>query len=88
MDSFLLYCDSSIGGKKSYPFPKDIIKDFNLDVLFKTMARGDELLLTAAKKVMMIPLQTPEEIGYRQKIIEDFYAHPGLLSDLFEIAMA
>ena len=87
MDSFLLYRDSSIGGKKSYPFPRDIIKDFNLDVLFKTMARGDELLLTAAKKVMMIPLQTPEEIGYRQEIIEDFYAHSGLLSDLLEVAM-
>lgn len=87
MDSFLLYRDSSIESKKSYPFPRDIIKDFNLDVLFKTMARGDDLLLQAAKKVIMIPLQTPEEICYRQEIVEDFYAHPGLLSDLSEIVM-
>ena len=31
MEPYLLYCDSSTDGKKSYAFPRDVIKDLNLD---------------------------------------------------------
>ena len=41
MDSFLLYKDSSADGKRGYSHRSDIIKDLNLDILFKTMARED-----------------------------------------------
>lgn len=84
MDSFLLYRGSSAETKKSYLFQRDILKDLNLDVLFKTMARGDDFLYQAAKKVMMIPLQTPEEICYRQEIIRDFWDNSTFLDELYE----
>ena len=59
MDSFLLYKDSSTNGKKSYAFPRDIIKDLNLDILFKNMAREEDLILEKVRRVMLIPLLTP-----------------------------
>ena len=37
MDSCLLYRDSSAEGRKSYYAQYDIIKDINLDILFRTM---------------------------------------------------
>ena len=84
MDSFLLYRDSSAETKKSYLFQRDILKDLNLDVLFKTMARGDDFLYQATKKIMMIPLRTPEEIRYRQDIIQDFWENSTFLDELYE----
>lgn len=86
MDSFLLYQDSSTEGKKSYAFPRDIIKDLNLDILFKSMARQDILMAEKIRRVMMIPLTTPEEVLYRQEVIRDFYRQSGVLEELYACA--
>lgn len=87
MDSFLLYRDSSTEGKKGYYSKRDIIKDLNLDILFRTMARGDMFITEKARKMIMIPLTTPEEILYRQEMIHDFYTRTGVLQELYECAM-
>lgn len=87
MDSFLLYRDSSTEGKKSYAFPRDIIKDLNLDILFKNMARKEELMEEKVRKVMLIPLLTPEEIVYRQEVLTDFRRQDALLEELYLIAV-
>jgi len=87
MDSYLLYRDSSTEGKKSYYAQYDIIKDINLDILFRTMARADAFITEKSRKIMMIPLETPEEILYRQSILEDFYAQADLLDHLYECAV-
>lgn len=59
-DSFLLYKDSSTEGKKPYFSKYDIIKDLNLDIIFRTMSRGDVLVSENINKIMMLPLKTPE----------------------------
>lgn len=86
MDSFLLYRNSYTDGKKSYFSQRDIIKDLNLDILFRTMARGDELISDKVHKVIMLPLQTPEEIQYRQDILKDFLDHTSVLNEMYEYA--
>lgn len=63
MDSCLLYRDSSAEGRKSYYAQYDIIKDINLDILFRTMGRADAFITEKCRKIMMIPLGEPE--GYR-----------------------
>lgn len=88
MDSFLLYRDTTTDGKESYPFTKDMIKDLNLDIIFWTMAKKDELILEKVRKVMLIPMLTPEEILYRQDIVSDFYRCEKLLMELYAIAEA
>ncbi|MBQ9701006.1 MAG: hypothetical protein IJV71_10360 [Lachnospiraceae bacterium] len=86
MDVCLLYRDSHTDGKKPYHTHRDIIKDLNLDIVFKTMSRGDFLIDEKVRRVMMIPLTTPEEIRYRQDIINDFYEHTGMLNELYSLA--
>ena len=71
MEPYLLYQDSSTEGKKSYAFPRDVVKDLTLEIVFKTMAREDGLILEKVRRVMMIPLTTPEEIRYRQEVLRD-----------------
>ena len=82
-DSFLLYKDSSTEGKKPYFSKYDIIKDLNLDIIFRTMSRGDVLVSENINKIMMLPLKTPEEIIYRQEIINDFYQNQDLLEEIY-----
>lgn len=86
MEPYLLYRDCSSDGKKSYAFPRDIIKDLNLDILFKTMARTDDLILEKVRRVMLIPLQTPEEIIYRQEVLRDLRHQDMFLEDLYVCA--
>ena len=83
MEPYLLYRDSSTDGKKSYAFPHDIVKDLNLDILFKNMAREDALIAEKARRVMLIPLTTPEEILYRQEVLKDLRHQDMALEDLY-----
>lgn len=87
MDSFLLYRDSSTDGKKGYYSGRDVIKDLNLDILFRTMARGDYLIAEKVRKVILIPLETPEEIAYRQEILRDLYDYGRLLEGMYDCAV-
>lgn len=86
MEPYLLYRDSSTEGKKSYAFPRDVIKDLNLEILFKNMAREDAMILEKLRRVVMIPLTTPEEIRYRQEVLRDLRHQDALLTDLYAIA--
>ena len=86
MDSYLLYKDSSTDGKKPYHSGRDIIKDLNLDVIFRYMAREDYIIDEKVRKVIMIPLTDIEDIRYRQEIINDFYVHTGVLNELYACA--
>ena len=77
MEPYLLYRDSSTDGKKSYAFPRDVVKDLNLDIIFKTMAKQDELIYEKARRVVLLPLTTPEEIIFRQEVLRDLRRPPG-----------
>ncbi len=83
MEPYLLYRDSSTDGKKSYAFPRDVMKDLNLEIVIKNMAREDFLIAEKARRVMMIPLQTPEEIMYRQEVLRDLRHQDAILETLY-----
>ena len=87
MEPYLLYRDSSTDGKKNYAFQRDMIKDLNLDIIFKTMAKTDELIYEKARRVVLIPLTTPDEILYRQEILRDFRRQDAMLEDLYACAV-
>lgn len=87
MEPYLLYRDSSTDGKKSYSFPRDVIKDLNLDILFKTMAKTDELIYEKVRRVVLIPLTTPEEILYRQEVLRDLRRQDAMLEDFYACAV-
>ncbi len=87
MEPYLLYRDSSTDGKKSYAFPRDVIKDLNLDIMFKTMAKQEELIYEKVRRVVMLPLTTPEEVVYRQEVLRDLRRQDAMLEDLYAIAV-
>jgi hypothetical protein len=87
MEPYLLYRDSSTDGKKSYAFPRDMVKDLNLDIVFKTMAKQDDLIYEKVRRVMMLPLTTPEEVYYRQEVLRDLRRQDSMLEDLYAIAV-
>ncbi len=87
MEPYLLYRDSSTDGKKSYAFQRDMVKDLNLDIIFKTMAKSDELIYEKVRRVVLIPLSDPEEIIYRQDILRDLRRQDGILEDLHACAV-
>jgi len=87
MEPYLLYRDSSMDGKKNYAFTRDVVKDLNLDIIFKTMAKSDELIYEKVRRVMLVPLTTPEEILYRQEVLKDLRRQNGILEDLYACAV-
>lgn len=86
MNSYLLYRDSSLEGKHSYYSKRDIIKDLNLEIIFRTMAGEDVFVAENARQVMMIPVQTPEEVKYRQDILQDLCNDMEFTDTLYEYA--
>lgn len=75
MHTWLLFKDKDADISNGYTFKEDLIKDLNLDILLKTMAKTDEITLQVIKKVMMQPLTKEEDINYRQEIILDITEH-------------
>lgn len=83
----LLYCSGSREGKKRYSFCQDLIKDLNLSILFRSMARDDLWIAEVVPQILLIPLQSPEEVSYRHAVIQDFETNEKLLNELYETAL-
>ena len=61
MEPYLLYRDSSTDGKKSYAFPRDVIKDLNLDIIF---LRFGHFLVQNAPKLAFLRLKRTFQVVF------------------------
>lgn len=99
MKALLLYPTSEFVGKRSYENRQDIVKDLNLDVIFraasrelsslqdsKVIGKEDPYIIDIMRKIMLIPLSSEEELVYRQQIIKDVMDSPELIVKLYRIA--
>ena len=100
MNVHLLYADKEWKRPRPYYDSESIVNDLGLATLFRVSSRDQEkkkgAVLTAAqadehlgetlKKVMLVPLQTPEEIYYRQEILQDFLSNEEFTKKLYEHA--
>lgn len=82
MHAWLLYEDKDSGKNNSYSFQNDLIKDFNLGIVVRTMAGQDEQQQKIIRGILMHPLTTAEEVYYRQEIIRDVSEHYGEFAKL------
>lgn len=64
----------------------DLIADLELKHLFTVMARGDAFVHDVARIVVLRGLANPDQITYRQEILQDFLAEPAVLRSLYSIA--
>jgi hypothetical protein len=65
----------------------DLVNDLGLDRLFAAMAADDAFLDDVARRVLLSWLRKPEEIAYRQEVLRDCVAHPGIVRELYAVAV-
>lgn len=100
MKAYLLYPQREWTNGGRYKDDRTITQDLGLKTLFTAAAKeieleegkvkkiqeADTFLEETMKKVMMVPLETEEEICYRQEIIRDCYEQNGFICGLYELS--
>lgn len=98
-NGYLLYKDREFGKADSYQDSTGIVADLGLKVLFENAAiskearnrKGaqgaevDEDIRRAMQRVMMTPLESEEEIVYRQNVLKDFLGNPEFAEKFYGI---
>lgn len=69
------------------PNSKALTEDLGLDIVFGSMATGDEYLDRVARAAVFASLREPDDIRYRQAILRDCLAHPAVVRELYAIAV-
>ena len=100
MNACLLYENKDWTNVEPYSDAPSIIQDLGLKPLFdaaskevvkdedrvRSVKKGDAYLAETMKKVMMVPLQSPEEIRYRQDVLQDCLTREAFTCELYDIA--
>ncbi len=66
---------------------QDLAKDLELSTLLLAMADGDQFLFDVARAGIHSGLTSPDRIGYRQGVLADCIAHPGVVRDMYGVAV-
>ncbi len=100
MKTYLLYPDKEWIDVKPYFDEKSVIQDLGLRILYMMAAREvvwegdnvkeisipDTFIEETMKKVMVVPLETEEEIRYRQQVLRDSLENPEFIIRLYDIS--
>ena len=84
MKTNLLYANPEQEKCPPYSMKEDMIKDLNLELVFREMAKNDEFLLSTVKSIIMIPLKDKKDLVYRQGILEDCFNNREDIEGLYE----
>ncbi|MCM1568235.1 MAG: hypothetical protein NC081_02160 [Roseburia sp.] len=99
MKVYLLYSQKEWMNIESYYDTKSIIQDLGLKALFSAASRDvvqkngkvayiqheDPFLAETMRKVMMRPLNTKEEILFRQGVLKDCFSREAFICDLYDM---
>jgi hypothetical protein len=87
--AFLMYPDRDFDTERELPANEpDLSSDLELDILLRAMAAGDKFLLEVARQAIHSGPVSPDDIGYRQQVLADCIAQPGVIRDLYDVALA
>ena len=70
------------------PNEAELSADLELGVLLRAMADGDKFLFDVARQGIHSRLADPAEIVYRQHVLADCIGQPGVVRDLYDVAVA
>ncbi len=89
MKAYLLFKDRDFDFGADLPAGhQDLIQDLELTTLLQAMAAGDKFLYGVSAKVLLACLDDPEAIRYRQRILADCLAQPGVIRQMYTVATA
>jgi MutS domain V len=89
MKAFLMYPDRDFDLEQDLPPNEaDLSSDLELGVVLRVMAEGDKFLFDVARLGIHSCLASPAEIVYRQHVLADCLAQPGVVRDLYDAAVA
>jgi hypothetical protein len=63
-----------------------VTEDLGLELLFRSMAQGDEFVLETVRTVVLSSLVDPNEILYRQRVLRDCTEHAATVRELYGLA--
>jgi len=69
------------------PGHEELTADLELTTLLEAMAAGDKFLSDVSQKVLLTCLDDPEAIRYRQRVLADCLAKPGVIREMYDIAV-
>jgi MutS-like protein len=86
--AFLLHRERDFELERDLP-PNEqaLVQDLGLDPIFGAMAAGDDHLLNVARRVVLSSLHEPEEIVYRQHVLQDCIDRPEIAKVIYDIAL-
>ena len=88
MKALLMYPDRNFDWQRQLPSQsKDLVADLGLNVLFTTMAGGDQFLLDVVQRAVLWSLTDPATIVYRQQALTDCVEHPVVLRMVYSLAV-
>jgi len=64
----------------------ELLQDLELATLLRAMASGDTFLSQVSAKVLLVGLDDPEAIRYRQRILADCLAQPEVIREMYAVA--
>ena len=89
MKAFLMYPDRDFDLERDLPPNEaDLDNDLELGAVLRAMARGDKFLFDVARHGLYSGLASPAEVAYRQHVLADCVAQPGVVRDLYHVAVA
>ncbi|HEY6296694.1 MAG TPA: hypothetical protein VIX15_13600 [Streptosporangiaceae bacterium] len=88
MRAFLMHPDRDFDLRHLPANEADLGKDLELDVLLQAMGGGDQFLHAVARCGIHSCLPSPAEIVYRQHVLADCIARPGVIRDLYQVGVA
>jgi MutS domain V len=87
--AFLMYPDRDFDLEQDLPPNEaDLSSDLELDTLLQAMAGGDKFLFDVARHGLHSGPASPAEIVYRQHVLADCVAQPGVVRDFYDVAVA
>jgi DNA mismatch repair ATPase MutS len=84
----LLYRDQDFDVSAGLPpNSDDLIQDLELGTVLEAMAAGDRFLHDISTRALLASLTDPDAIRYRQHVLADCIAEPGIIREMYDIAV-
>jgi DNA mismatch repair ATPase MutS len=88
MKAFLMYRNRDFDMQKELPRKySDLVNDLEMEPLIKEMSAGDAFLYDVIRRSVLMSLQHPEEIVYRQKILGDCLKRSATVKEIYLLAV-